>query len=491
MTRWGGFLGDPDILEGSVVASEDQLDIDGGPNRRGRAAFAAILALLLLLCSVATIVETWVSYGPDEIRVITENIECLQCHSELIPSFAMNTVHLPFEQKGCTTCHTPHGEIKKTTVLSGAKLTWERTKTLVEWLPLKLVVDVFYSAEGKTAEEAGGDVKSVTEEQIKGADSEFTAPKDEICWICHGDMGEMLGYEYQHAPFEGGFCTNCHSPHASDNRFLLKYAEKDLCITCHRMGPELSREQVHPPVEGRFCTNCHDPHASRYSGILVDNQRDLCFTCHPSVAPLSLKPVQHNPFLYDNCTGCHEPHGSDYRPLLIKKQPDVCYLCHGDIKNDFLKPSHHPVGTIQLNCADCHDPHGADYPGLLAARDNEMCYQCHAKAIQTTYDDSAHFDTLCIECHTPHGSDYAPILVDENPDVCLRCHTAYDENNGHPVRPTYYDVNAKAPLTCTTSCHNPHGTSNGAMLIHYPQGWDGNCLICHGVVPGERVGIDF
>jgi len=490
-------LSGPDVLEEGTPPSEDQLDIDGGPNRRGRAVFAAVLALLLLLCGVGTIVQTWVTYGPEEIKVITENLECLQCHSELIPSFSMNTVHLPFEQRSCTTCHTPHGEKKTTTVYEGVKLSWERTKTLVEWLPLKLVVDVFYSTGGVTGTD-DGDVKSITSEEIKGADSEFTTAKNELCWICHGDMGPMLSYEYPHSPFMNGYCTNCHNPHASNEVALLKYAEKDLCITCHRMGPELSREQVHPPVEGRYCTNCHDPHASEYKGILVDNQRDLCFRCHPSVAPLSLKAVQHQPFLYDNCTGCHEPHGSDYRPLLIKPQPDVCYICHSDIKNDFLKPSHHPVDTIELDCGDCHNPHAADYPGLVDAEGNDMCYQCHT-AIRPTYDDSAHYDTLCIRCHTPHGSNYAPILVKANPDVCLQCHVAkyYDESsptvyrNNHPVRPTHYDVVADAPLTCTSTCHNPHGTSHNYMLQYYDYPYDGNCLICHAAAPGVSVGIDY
>lgn len=475
-------------------ATAEQQDLGEGPGLRGKAAVAAVLVLLIMLAGFATLVETWMDYGPDEIRVVTENLECLQCHSELIPSFSMSSVHVPFEQSGCTTCHTPHGEKKTTTVYEGARLIWDRTKTLVQWLPLKMIVDTFYSESEKVAEEPSGDVKSVTEEEVKGADSEFTVPKSELCWICHGDMGPMLSYEYTHAPFMSGYCTNCHSPHASENKALLKYAEKSLCVTCHRMGPELAREQVHPPVEGRYCTNCHDPHASRYKGILVDNQRDLCFTCHPSVAPLSLKSVQHQPFQYDNCTGCHEPHGSDYRPLLIKPQPDVCYICHDGIKNDFLKPSHHPVDTIKLDCGDCHNPHAADYPGLVSAQGNDMCYQCHAKRIQVTYDDSAHFDVLCIRCHTPHGSDYWPILVKANPEVCLQCHAPadFDESsateyrNNHPVRPEHYDVVAKAPLTCTSTCHDPHGTDQNYMLRNYSWPYDGQCLQCH-----DRVGIDF
>ncbi|GAB4284758.1 MAG: hypothetical protein Kow0067_06890 [Coriobacteriia bacterium] len=488
-------MSDPDVLEDGVGATEGQVGVSGESNRRGRVVFAAILGLLLLLCGITTVVETWVSRSPDEIRTITENLECLQCHSELLPQFSMEFTHNPFVREQCTTCHTPHGKLEKTTIIEGAAVTWERMRTLVQWLPLKVVLDVFYS-DGDAEVDEGGGVKDVVEKQVKGDDSEPTLPKDELCWICHGDMGAMLSYEYPHAPFKNGYCTNCHNPHASEFTAILKQDPRDLCLTCHPLGPELAREQVHPPVEGRFCTNCHDPHSSQFRGILVDNQRDLCFTCHPSVAPLSLKAVQHQPFMYDNCTGCHEPHGSNYMPLLIEGQPAVCYNCHPGIENDFDRPSTHPVSSAELGCAGCHDPHAADFPALISAQGNEMCYQCHASAIRTSYEASAHENTLCVRCHTPHGSNYAPLLLERNPEVCLNCHAAstYDNlvgQNKHPVRPTYYDVNAGTPLTCTSSCHDPHGSGHTSMLRYYNAPLDGNCLICHRATPGFGVGVDY
>jgi DmsE family decaheme c-type cytochrome len=231
----------------------------------------------------------------------------------------------------------------------------------------------------------------------------------------------------------------------------------------------------------------------------VSNQRDLCFTCHPTVAPLSLKAVQHRPFL-DNCTGCHEPHGSDYLPLLRKDQPPLCYDCHGAIKYDFLKPSHHPVDTVELSCADCHDPHAADYKFLINAKGNDFCYTCHAGprgdayAIKATFDPSAHGkgDVLCVRCHTPHGSSYTPLLRKSNPELCLDCHSSTVEGpNKHPFRPNVWDVVAKKPLTCTTTCHNPHGTNQNYMLQRYSWPYDGQCLQCHANTPGKNVGIDF
>ena len=201
--------------------------------------------------------------------------------------------------------------------------------------------------------------------------------------------------------------------------------------------------------------------------------------------------MQHNPFVYDNCTGCHEPHSSNFMPLLLKDQPPLCYDCHPGIRNDFLQASYHPVGTIQLNCADCHNPHAADYSDLLIAQDNELCFTCHTVTPdQVVYDGSEHWtkgQLLCVDCHTPHGSAYAPILRDSNPDLCLNCHPFIQSySNQHPVTPAYYDPVAKTGLTCSSTCHDPHGTQYGYMLQNFPYPLDGQCLQCH-----TRVGIDY
>jgi DmsE family decaheme c-type cytochrome len=483
-------------LEVGAVAPESNEET-GASNRRGRGVFAAVLLLLLMLCAVTTITQTYITAGEDTvIRSVTQNLECLQCHVELIPEFSRSRVHNPFELERCTTCHTPHGEMETETVIAGITQAWNRTKTLVEWLPLKIVLDVFGS-DDEVAGQGGGGVQSTTEKPVKGEKSELVMSLEEICWMCHGDMGPKRSEEYTHAPFMNGNCTNCHDPHASDFQGMLAMDIETLCITCHRMGPQLNRAQLHSPVEGGHCTNCHDPHASKFKGILTANQRDLCFTCHPTVARLSGMGVQHAPFANSACSDCHEPHGSDFMPLLRAKQPALCYGCHPGVQKDFLKASHHPVGTISLNCSGCHDPHATNYSGLLYDEDNGICYDCHAVPIRASYDKSAHVKTPCWGCHTPHGSEYGPLLKAPQPSVCFDCHERnhYDDITGgyanHPVRPAYYDVNAKTPLTCTTSCHNPHGTTHGRMLKAYDWGLDGNCLICHGVVPGKIVGVDF
>ena len=457
----------------------------GAEEQRGRRSYAllAIVALLLLLlCGVVTSIDIWTTRGPQQASFIARNLECLQCHTELIPDFSKASVHQPFVKKECTTCHTPHGKRVSATVSGGGSKRVEQVRTLLQWLPLKWWFSLWKgftgtAAANTTVTSAGGRVVSTTTTDLAGGPSSLVLPEEKLCWTCHGNMGPLLSDPYQHQPFSSGRCVNCHDPHASDFRGLLKQAPNKLCFTCHPIGAELNRMQSHPPAKDGWCTDCHNPHASKYKGILITNQRALCFRCHPSVAGQSNMPVQHQPFINDNCTGCHQPHGSDTRPLLNKPQPELCYGCHPKIADQFAQKSHHPVG-VNLTCGSCHDPHAAEYRGLINAEDNSFCYQCHDDK-QSLYSKSAHVDTLCISCHTPHGSDDAPMLVESNPDLCLRCHPALEGRNKHPVRPKFLDVHADKGLTCTSSCHNPHGTTYNYMLknFYYPQ--DGLCLQCH------------
>jgi DmsE family decaheme c-type cytochrome len=214
--------------------------------------------------------------------------------------------------------------------------------------------------------------------------------------------------------------------------------------------------------------------------MLVARQRDLCFRCHPSVASLSILPTLHQPFKNDNCTGCHEPHGSDTTPLLRRPLPALCYGCHPQIESQFAQASHHPIG-LKLTCASCHNPHGARYPALLSDSKNTFCFQCHGDK-QSRYDKSAHRIRECVDCHTPHGSPYQPMLLHVQPDLCLQCHPQTEGWNKHPIRPTYYDIHAKKGLTCTSSCHNPHGTAYDFMVKSYSWMQDGMCMQCHKTV---------
>ncbi len=468
-----------------LVDADEFAEVTGKSDRRGRVALAAVLLLLLLLCAATMIGGTVVERGDDTvIRGVTDNLGCLQCHPEVIPDFYRQVVHDPFRRELCTACHTPHGRVEHETILAGLVAEVSRVRTLVEWLPLKLVLDVFSTGEVTTIVDPGGDVKSSTDTTVGPRGSALVAEPPDLCWMCHVELTRELSYEHTHEPFVRGFCLSCHHPHSSDHDAIARAEPRDLCVGCHAIAGELGMPVVHAPFGRRECLACHGPHATRFTGMIVKRQRDLCFSCHPQIAQLGSKGFQHHPFTYDQCTSCHGYHASRARRLLRQDEPALCYTCHPEIRADFRLASHHPVGTL-LRCSSCHGPHATDYPGLLFAENNEICYRCHRVPIQATYDRSRHVDQPCWRCHTPHGSMYRPLLVMNQPELCFRCHEriGYDDRHGgyynHPVRSSFYDPVARRGLTCTSTCHNPHGTIHNYMLRHYRAPTDGNCLICH------------
>jgi len=476
-------LADPGTHESDF--EPDEIRAEEEERSRRWPVVAVLILLILLLCVIANIVSTFVGRGPEQVRSVTRNLECLQCHSDLIPMMRYTSVHNPFELESCTVCHTEHGVEVERTVWAETTQYLQRTRTLLRWLPISWLLSL---SETEEIDGASGVVISREVLQELTGPSELTAPMEELCWTCHGSIGSQLALEHQHNPFSNGNCIDCHNPHASEYRGLLVTSPRVLCVSCHgSLAAEMARDQLHQPVESFLCTSCHHPHASEWSGILTMRQRELCFSCHPTVARLGNKAVQHQPFQYDNCTGCHEPHGSDFEPLLVDVEPRLCYECHGDIERDFQQFSTHPVYTSFLDCSSCHDPHAADYEALLTAENNEACYECHSSAIRASYQQSSHNRLLCVRCHTPHGSEYKPMLRAQNPDICLQCHSWVESHdNQHPVRPQFFDVRADGPLTCTSTCHGPHGTEFPMMVRFYPWPLDGRCLQCH-----STVGIDY
>ncbi len=97
-------------------------------------------------------------------------------------------------------------------------------------------------------------------------------PPEELCFECHDDKtaeaaeaeGKMI-----HSPVEDGECIECHNPHLSPNRHLLRAARvRTLCFGCH---DEEIADGVddHPELdEDEDCTDCHNPHMSEDEYLL-------------------------------------------------------------------------------------------------------------------------------------------------------------------------------------------------------------------------------
>lgn len=128
----------------------------------------------------------------------------------------------------------------------------------------------------------------------------LVTPLPDLCFSCH-DRSPFAN-KHVHAPVQSGDCSTCHSPHTSDNPFLLREPIPFLCPTCHPDKLDgkhvLSRYgigNIHP-VQGKrdpsrpkrelVCTSCHAPHAAAHQFLFPDDSSSidaLCLRCHRKV----------------------------------------------------------------------------------------------------------------------------------------------------------------------------------------------------------------
>ncbi len=90
-------------------------------------------------------------------------------------------------------------------------------------------------------------------------------PPPGLCYSCHKD--HKTKGEYLHGPAIAGDCLFCHQLHRARYVNLQKAAVPDLCYRCHRredMGTIIDHEDKLEAI----CTDCHDPHASSMKKLL-------------------------------------------------------------------------------------------------------------------------------------------------------------------------------------------------------------------------------
>ncbi len=121
----------------------------------------------------------------------------------------------------------------------------------------------------------------------------------------------------------------------------------------------------------------------------------------------------------------------------------LCFPCHADFKDKNVGYEHKPF--IQEDCSRCHKFHG-DNPrkGNLkknfSQADIDLCYSCHpndklglSHPVGGNMRDpnTGYLMTCTSTCHDPHGSDYRFILRQEGgKNLCISCHKELIEGRG-------------------------------------------------------------
>lgn len=102
-------------------------------------------------------------------------------------------------------------------------------------------------------------------------DTRLIAPVPQLCYDCHAtstkDMGKVVVASSVHGPVAIGDCLWCHNPHKSRYEALLEEPQPKLCYECHEKDAIEDVPGHSAWLESR-CTDCHEPHASASKSLL-------------------------------------------------------------------------------------------------------------------------------------------------------------------------------------------------------------------------------
>lgn len=237
---------------------------------------------------------------------------CRSCHSELLDKWDMSEVkHFPYREEKCESCHA--AEHKKFTAESGK--------------PCLICHDL-------------------NSEKIKKA--HFSVDLGGVnCFNCHythaADKKGLLK-ESTHEPFASGMCDVCHNIGA-EGKIEVKGQTKKICLVCHSSLVAKEDTIKHSGYDMLECVDCHNPHTSGEKWLLKKKITQICFDCHGKeeavkhpydVVPSQKINLDKNSEIwltYDkqiSCISCHNPHSAKI-PFLLRESLDegkLCNLCH-------------------------------------------------------------------------------------------------------------------------------------------------------------------
>lgn len=283
-----------------------------------------------------------------KLLVKDEESVCFDCHKkdELLKGAV---VHPEVAKGNCSACHSPHSS--------------DRVGLLVA--DRKVLCTGCHSMEGRDGHLGYN---------VAGTD----------CLGCHSphssDSSSLLRAT-QHKPFELKNCSACHA----DGSTALVRAGSALCVECHKASMDgfnrINSHLIGAPA-GRSdnpCSNCHNPHASDGKGLLKDREDRLCYGCHADTKKYVAGSTHVHPDIV-RCSDCHVSHGSNDR-FFLSQGADTCSGCHAS-QGAFT----HPVGDEiidprskgSMTCTTCHNSMGAPFePVLRLDRVRLLCEQCH------------------------------------------------------------------------------------------------------------------
>lgn len=202
--------------------------------------------------------------------------------------------------------------------------------------------------------------------------------QNDMCMGCHQGGNRLHWPGSTHAGNQLA-CADCHNPmeRVSLTSALVKPTINETCQTCHRQQRVEFNKRSHMPLpEGKMsCVDCHNPHGSSTRPLLkAESVNMLCTSCHAEKRGPML--WEHAP-VRESCMNCHQPHGSNHEKLLVSARPQLCQQCHSPAvghPGQFYNASQTAAAGSQLggapsprtigrSCQNCHSQiHGSNHP---------------------------------------------------------------------------------------------------------------------------------
>ncbi|MBI5235708.1 MAG: hypothetical protein HY886_05615 [Deltaproteobacteria bacterium] len=274
---------------------------------------------------------------------------CLSCHPDE-GSKTKKYVHPEVKKGNCLTCHNPHSSANDGLLIKDRKA----------------LCASCHNGSGKAAG--------------KRCVYETTGADCAACHSPHSSDSKGILKAVLHKPFEEKRCSVCHENGAG---YKVK-AGAGLCIDCHKTTMDSFNKinsHLTPGIDKNPCANCHAPHASDDKRLMKDKTPRVCYRCHADTREYVAKSAHTHPEI-DRCSDCHESHGSNNR-YFLSGGGNVCSSgkCH-PTQGTFT----HPVGDkvidprskTAMDCATCHNPMGAPEEfHLRGEKDTGLCVLCH------------------------------------------------------------------------------------------------------------------
>jgi predicted CXXCH cytochrome family protein len=308
-----------------------------------------------------------------------------------------------------------------------------------------------------------------------------------LCYRCHDKLKNATNQmRYIHNPFKEGRCRDCHDPHVSDLKGLLRYDINELCTSCHNkiMNPS-EKPFIHQALRSGRCTDCHLPHGSDRPKLLLKSEREICWQCHSSLKEEAKKTIVHSPYKNDNCSKCHEVHTSTNINLLKEEAQKLCQKCH--TSNCKTKNVSLNFITKNMDCIICHTGHASEYKGLLGPYGhsdflNHNCEKCHNPITQDKkLETIKQGKDLCLTCHRMSYSKVSKVdpHSDDKQCGCLMCHSSHASK-----RKTYIKSSLQTCIKLCIKCHEDIGKRINSMekalkKIRCTPVSERKCLECH------------